>query len=60
MKKLLDGNTFDDNIQTYYIEDSSELSSIPADAPSGTIVVQNKSGAFKIYMKTDAGTFNEI
>ena len=61
--KILDGDMYDTNIPTYYIEDASELSSIPTEeyqAPAGTIVIQNKTGAFKVYMKDSQGNFNEL
>jgi hypothetical protein len=44
----------------YYIESESELSSIPVDAPAGTIVQCNESNDFKVYMKQENGEFNEL
>lgn len=55
MKMLLQHNAPD-----YYIESASELDNIPANAPSGTIVLCNASAGFKVYMKTEAGTWNEL
>ena len=60
MFKLYDGDTPDRNIPTYYIEDETELTSIPADAPPGTIVECNASTGFKMFMKNSAGEFNEL
>ena len=58
--KILDGNVYDTNIPTYYIEDETELSSIPSDVPAGTIVECNASGGFKLFMKDSQGNFNEL
>lgn len=44
----------------YYIEDESELAQIPVNAPAGTIIQCNASGNFTVYMKTEAGDFNEL
>lgn len=57
---LMEGNTYDTNIPTYYIEDENELTSIPANAPVGTIVECNASTGFKMFMKNSAGEFNEL
>ena len=45
---------------SYYIEDESELTNIPQDAPAGTIAECNASGGFKVFMKNEAGEWNEL
>ena len=60
MIKLMDGNVFDTPIPVYYIEDATELTDIPAEAPAGTIVECNASDGFTLYMKNSLGEFNEL
>lgn len=60
MKKLMDGNVYDTPIPTYYVESESELSNIPSEAPGGTLVQVNATTGFKVFMKMDDGTFNEL
>lgn len=60
MKLLMQGNTFDAPIPVYYIEDETELTDIPANAPAGTIVECNASTGFKLFMRNEAGEFNEL
>jgi hypothetical protein len=44
----------------YYIESATELADIPDNAPAGTIVQCNASDGFTVYMKNEAGDFNEL
>lgn len=44
----------------YYIEDPSELVQIPNNAPAGTTVQCNADDGFTVYMKNEAGDFNEL
>ena len=48
------------NDPSYYIEDELELSTIPENAPVSTIVWCNADDGFTVYMKTEAGTWNEL
>lgn len=60
MKKLKDNEVYNVNIPTYYVESESEMQSIPASAPAGTIVEVNATSGFKVFMKNSTGTFNEL
>lgn len=60
MFKIKDGSTFDTNIPVYYIEEETELTDIPADAPTGTLVFCNGDEESKMYMKNSSGDFNEL
>ena len=44
----------------YYIESAEELANIPENAPAGTIVLCNASDGLAVYMKNEAGEFNEL
>lgn len=48
------------NDPVYYIESATELSTIPENAPASTIVWCNASSGFTVYMKTEAGTWEEL
>lgn len=60
MMMIKDGNTYNVSIPTYYVESSSELSTIPSDAPAGTIAEVNDSNGFGIYMKNTSGDWNAL
>ena len=53
-------NAYEAKMPSYYIEDESELSDIPNGAPAGTIAECNDVSGFKVYMKTENGTWNEL
>lgn len=55
-----EGNTYNIPLQTYYIEDESELLNIPENAPAGTLVECNGTDEFKVFMKNTEGVFNEL
>lgn len=48
------------NNPDYYIESESELNEIPKDAPASTIVWCNAEDGFTVYMKNEAGTWNQL
>ncbi len=58
--KMLDGSFYNMQVPTYYAEDESELSDIPANAPAGTLVEINEEGNFHVVMKMQNGTWNEL
>lgn len=53
-------NVYEAKMPSYYIEDELELSDIPNSAPAGTIAECNDTSGFKVYMKTENGTWNEL
>lgn len=57
---IQEGNTYNVNVPTYYIESDAELSQIPSTAPAGTLVQINETGNFHIVMKQLDGNFNPI
>lgn len=59
MKKIKDGNTYNVNIPTYYVETDEELAAIPVTEPAGTIVEYNGS-EFKVLMKKSDGSWKEL
>ena len=60
MYKIQDGNVFNVQVPTYYVESDDELNTIPKNAPAGTIVEVNESGNFHVVMKMEDGTWNEL
>lgn len=60
MKLIIEGNTYNIPLQTYYVESDSEISQIPSDAPAGTIVEVNESGNFHVKMKMSSGEWNTL
>lgn len=59
MKPLV-RNAYEAKMPSYYIEDENELNNIPINAPAGTIVECNASSGFKVFMKNEAGNWNEL
>ena len=45
---------------TYYIEADSDTSTIPADAPAGSVAIVNEASNFHVLMKNSAGTWNTL
>lgn len=58
--KTLVRNAYEAKMPSYYIEDASELDNIPANAPAGTIAECNADDGFAVYMKNEAGEWNEL
>ena len=54
------GNQYNVPIKVYYIEDDTEVSSIPADAPVGSIALVNEAQNFHALMKNKAGNWNTL
>lgn len=54
------GNQYNVPVKTYYIESDSDVSSIPASEPAGTIAEVNESGNFHVLMKNKAGTWETL
>jgi hypothetical protein len=50
----------DDDNPKYYVESEEELANIPANAPASTIAECNASDGFKVYMKNEAGEWNQL
>ncbi len=48
------------NNPEYYIESYEELVNIPENAPAGTIAQCNSDDGFKVYMKNEAGDWNQL
>ena len=60
MKPLV-RDAYEAKMPSYYVESVGELSTIPPNAPAGTIAECNSStDGFKVYMKTEAGAWNEL
>lgn len=57
---LQEGNTYNVNVPTYYVESDAELANIPSSAPAGTIVQVNETNNFHMVMKRLDGSFNPI
>lgn len=55
MKKLMDGNSYNVNLPTYYVESVDELNDIPANEPEGTIAEVLTTDGLKVYMKRTSG-----
>lgn len=60
MYKIQDGNVYNVQVPTYYVESDDELDLIPASAPAGTIAEINESGNFHVKMKMEDGSWNEL
>lgn len=60
MKKILDGNTYNVNLPTYYVESDDEIANIPANVEAGAIVEVNEPGNFHVKMKLSDGTWNDL
>ena len=45
---------------TYYIEADTDTSTIPNDAPAGSVAIVNEASNFHILMKNSAGNWNTI
>lgn len=60
MYKIQDGNVYNVPVPTYYVESDDELSTIPANAPAGTIVEVNELDNFHAVMKMNDGTWNQL
>ena len=58
--RILVRNAYEAKMPSYYIEDESELTNIPSNAPAGTIAECNANDGFKVYMKNEAGDWNEL
>ena len=52
------GSFFNVPIETYYIEDDTEVSNIPDTAPIGSIAFVNESNNFHALMKQRSGDWN--
>jgi hypothetical protein len=48
------------NNPEYYIESEAELAEIPENAPASTIAQCNSDDGFKVYMKNEAGDWNQL
>lgn len=60
MFEISAGNFYNVPIKVYYIEDDSETSSIPQDAPVGSMAIVNKANDFHILMLDSNGNWNSI
>ncbi len=60
MIKIKDGNSYDINLQVFYIENENELNDIPKNSTPGTVVMLNSVNGLKVFMKNEAGNFNEV
>lgn len=60
MKKILDGNTYNVNLPTFYVESDDEINLIPNNVEAGAIVEVNEPGNFHAKMKLSDGTWNDI
>ncbi len=56
----MNGNTYNVNLPTYYVESDEEINLIPSNAPAGSIVEVNQLGNFHVKMKMENGTWNEL
>lgn len=60
MYKMMNGNSYNVPVPTFYVESDAEIATIPANVPAGTIVEVNESGNFHVKMKMEDGTWNEL
>lgn len=58
MVLIQEGNTYNIPLKTYYVESDSEINSIPANVPPGTLVEVNAPNNFHVKMKMSDGTWN--
>ena len=60
MIKIKDGNSYDINLQEFYIENEDELNNVPNNSTPGTVVILNSVNGLKVFMKNEAENFNEV
>ena len=58
---IKEGNFFNVPVKVYYIEDSTDTSVLPNDAPVGSIALVNDSiNGFAVLMKDSSDSWNEV
>lgn len=58
---IKEGNYFNVPVKVYYIEDATDTSNLPDDAPAGSIALANDStNGFAVLMKDSTDTWNTV
>lgn len=60
MYKIQSGNAYNVPVPTFYVESEAEIADIPENVPAGTLVEVNDPAEFKVFMKMENQTWNEL